>query len=419
MRQPGSSSPGYIRKGAILVKVVPSRGVSGPLGFESGGLACGIKASGKDDLGLVFSRKPAAVAASFTTNRVAAAPIIVAKENLGKTARAVLINSGNANACTGPQGLKDAHRMVSLAADQLKIDRTEVLIASTGIIGAALPMEALESGIKRLETARGELPDLAFSKAIMTTDAFYKQLAVEITLGGQAVVIGGTAKGAGMIAPDLAPHATMLAVLTTDAIVPAADLQAYLDKSLNQSFNSISVDGDTSTNDCVFALANGAAGAVVSSPNDRAVFQEALDYVCLQLAKMIVRDGEGATKLIVYKVAGAKTARDARQVAKTIADSMLVKTAFFGEDPNWGRFLMAAGKAGVDFEADDLDIDINGVPLVRSGQATGTDLAKVAAEMKGEEIQVWLNLNQGNYQDIFYGCDLSYEYVKINAEYST
>ena len=401
------------------MKIVPHKGVTAPEGFKAAGISCGIKSGGKKDLALVYSEIPAVTVAAFTDNRVVAAPVTVSAENLKGEARAVIINSGNANACTGPKGLLDARAMVNLTAARLGVEPRHVMVASTGIIGRPMPMDKVEAGIGVLDLDAGEQADIDFARAIMTTDAFPKHLAVEIELSGRPVRIGGAAKGAGMIAPRLVPHATMIAVVTTDAPMKKRDLHGHMTAALAKSFNAVTVDGDTSTNDTVFMLANGMAGDFKLSSPDKRVFQEALDYVCVQLAKMIVRDGEGATKLIEYKVVGAKKDADALKVAKTVANSILVKTAFFGQDPNWGRILAAAGRAGVALDPDDLDLDINGVPVVRSGQAADQDASRAAAEMKVEEIQVWINLNQGSCQAVFYGSDLSYEYVKINAEYST
>lgn len=401
------------------MKIIPGRGVSAPLGFKTGGTACGIKASGKKDLGLVLSESPASVAAAFTRNQVVAAPVVACRENIGETARAIIVNSGNANACTGRQGLEDAWSMIDLAAGGLGIDPGAVLVASTGVIGHPLPVPKIKAGLAELALEAGVEADANFSASIMTTDAFPKQVAVKVALSGGTVTIGGAAKGAGMIAPDMAPHATMLAFVTTDAPLSSKELQEHLCVTIEKTFNAVTVDGDTSTNDSIFLLANGKAGDFALTDADRRSFQESLDFLCLQLAKMIVRDGEGATKLIAYKVVGAKTAEDAAQVARTVANSLLVKTAFFGEDPNWGRLLAAIGRSGVELEPNDLDIDINGQALVRSGQSAQTDASKVAAAVRTEEIMIWINLNQGGYQTTVYGCDLGYEYVKINAEYHT
>ena len=403
----------------MSIKIIANRGISAPAGFEAAGLACGIKAGGKEDLGLVLSKTPAAVAAAFTTNKVVAASVEACRENLEEKARAVIVNSGNANACVGRQGLEDAWSMIDLTAGTFELDPHETLVASTGIIGRPLPMAAVKDGIAALKPEHGREADAAFSRAIITTDAFPKQLAIEVALTGGTVVIGGAAKGAGMIAPDMAPHATMLAFVTTDAPLAAAQLNEHLAATLKKTFNAITVDGDMSTNDSIFAFANGMAGDFELNKGDRRAFQEGLDYLCLQLAKMIVRDGEGATKVITYKVVGAKSADEAEQTARTVADSLLVKTAFFGRDPNWGRLLAAVGRSGAELDPDDLDIDIGGLPLVRSGKAAETDTAEVAERMKSDEIEVWINLNRGGYRKTIYGCDLGYDYVKINAEYHT
>lgn len=401
------------------MKIIPHKGVTAPKGFKAAGIACGIKASGKKDLALVYSETPAVAVAAFTDNRVVAAPVTVSKENLKGEARAIVINSGNANACTGPKGLIDANSMVKMTAARLGAEPGHILVASTGIIGRPMPMDKIEAGMELLDLSAGPEADMAFARAIMTTDAFPKQLAVEMELSGVTVSIGGVAKGGGMIAPSLVPHATMIAVVTTDAPIDRHELHGHMTEAISISFNAVTVDGDTSTNDTLFVLANGRAGEFELSAADKRVFQEGLDYVCVQLAKMIVRDGEGATKLIEYKVVGAKKDADALKVAKTVANSILVKTAFFGQDPNWGRILAAAGRAGVAFDPGDLDVDINGVPVVRSGQAADRDVSRAAAVMKAAEIQVWINLNQGSCQAVFYGSDLSYDYVKINAEYTT
>ncbi len=403
----------------MSIKIIVNRGVSAPVGFEATGLACGIKASGKDDLGLVWSKTPAAIAAAFTTNKVVAAPVEACRENLEEKARAIIVNSGNANACSGRQGLEDAWSMIDWAAGTFGLDPHEVLVASTGIIGQPLPMTAIKDGIAALRPEQGREADAAFSRAIMTTDAFPKQLAIEVTLTGGKIVIGGAAKGAGMIAPNMAPHATMLAFVTTDAPLTTGQLSEHLEITLKKTFNAITVDGDMSTNDSIFAFANGMAGDFELTERDLRAFQEGLNYLCLQLAKMIVRDGEGATKLITYKVIGAKSADDAEQAARTVADSLLVKTAFFGQDPNWGRLLAAVGRAGVELDPGDIDIDIGGLPLVRSGKAAKTNPTEIAERMKSDEIEIWINLNRGGYRKTIYGCDLGHEYVKINAEYHT
>ncbi len=401
------------------MKIVPQRGVSAPKGFKAGGIAAGIKAGDNKDLSLVYTENIATVAAAFTTNRVVAAPVVVCKNNFSSVAHAIIINSGNANACNGPQGLADAQSMVNLTAKKLGCKPSNTLVASTGIIGRPLPIKKVKAGIKKLSVSASEEADLAFAEAIMTTDAFPKQLAVEINFDNGPVWIGGAAKGAGMIAPDLKPHATTIAVVTTDAPIKHRELQVHMEETLSKSFNAITVDGDTSTNDSFFLLANGLAGGSTLSISEKHQFQKALDYICMSLAKMIVRDGEGATKLIEYKIVGAKTESDATSVAKSVANSILVKSAFFGEDPNWGRILAAAGRSGVDLNPDDLDLDINGMAMVRSGQGVDVDLTAVAKQLRAEEIRVWLNLNQGSYQAVEYGCDLSYDYLKLNSEYSS
>jgi glutamate N-acetyltransferase / amino-acid N-acetyltransferase len=401
------------------MKVIENGGLTTPQGFEAAAVACGIKASGNKDLSLVYSPSPAAVSAAFTANQVAAAPVVVSKANLGTTAQAIILNSGNANAVTGAAGIDDARAMVALTAARLGLAPGQVLVASTGIIGHPLPMAPVRDGIAALEPAAGPAADLAFAEGIMTTDAFPKHLAVEVELSGGPVAIGGSAKGAGMIAPDLAPHATMIAIVTTDAPLGQQDLDGFMAAAIAGSFNVITVDGDTSTNDCLFALANGRAGEFGLSAGDRRALREAFNYVCLRLAKMIVRDGEGATRLIEYTVTGAQTPGDAVTVAKTVADSLLVKTAFFGRDPNWGRILAAIGRSGVSIDPDRLEVDIGGAAVVRSGLAVETPGPRLALAMESEEIQVRIGLNLGAAQATVYGSDLSYDYVKLNAEYTT
>lgn len=390
--------------------------VAAPSGFRAAGVTAGIKSAGRD-VALIFSDRKASAAALFTTNRVQAPPITVSREHLRQgQARAIVANSGNANACTGEQGLADARRMAQVAAAALGIAPEEVLVASTGIIGHPLPMERIEAGIRQAAVDAGDRGELA-AEAIMTTDTRPKQLAVEFHLDGQTVRVGGIAKGAGMIAPHLA---TMLAFVTTDANVWPEVLQASLAASAARTFNCVTVDGDTSTNDTLFLLANGASGVAIrpGSPAHRK-FCHALDVVCLHLAKELARDGEGATKLIEIQVHGARSFAQAQKIGRTIANSPLVKTAFFGNDPNWGRILAAAGRAGVPLDPQRLALRLGDVALVEGGAPLPFDAAAARAVMERREVRLALDLGLGPVSATVWTCDLSYDYVRINAEYHT
>jgi glutamate N-acetyltransferase/amino-acid N-acetyltransferase len=390
--------------------------VAAPQGFRAAGVAAGIKSAGRD-VALIVSDRPASAAALFTTNRVQAAPIQVSRKHLaGGQARAVVVNSGNANACTGERGLADAERMTQIAGEALGLDAGEVLVASTGIIGHPMPMERIETGIRQAARELAEDGSVA-AEAIMTTDTRPKQIGVEFVIGGQPVRIGGIAKGAGMIAPHMA---TMLAFLTTDAAIWPEVLQASLAATVARTFNCVTVDGDTSTNDSIMLLANGASGAQVrpGSPAHR-LFCAALEEVCLHLAKELARDGEGATKLVEVQVHGARSFAQAQKVALTIANSPLVKTALFGNDPNWGRILAAAGRAGVAIDPQHLSLRIGDVRLVENGAPLPFDAATASAELKQPEVVISLHLGMGAVTATVWTCDFSYDYVKINAEYHT
>lgn len=409
---------------------VISGGVTAPKGFKAAGIACGIKKSGRKDLAVVFSQTPAVAAGVFTSNQMAAAPVALSCATLaaGQSWQAVVINSGNANACTGKQGLADAREMVSLTAGALSLEPESVLVASTGIIGELLPKKEVEKGICLAVKGLSEKGGSDAAEAIMTTDAYPKEFAVEFILNGETVRIGAMAKGAGMIAPELSCHpplhATMLAVMTTDAgLASKADALRFLKHAVSRSFNCISIDGDTSTNDSVFLLANGQAGAGVtgSCSDDRKaqVFQEALDFVCLELAKSIVKDGEGATKLATYRVTGAKDDSEAKKVARTVAGSLLVKTALFGQDPNWGRIAAAIGRSGAAVAPSKVEIFFGSEQVVKNGVSAGFKVEKVKKILEKPEIEVLIKLGLGQGEAVFYGSDLTYDYVKINAEYHT
>ena len=395
-------------------------GITGPKGFYAAGIHCGIKKV-KKDLALLFSSEPACAAGIFTTNKVPAAPVLVDKQQLEMSSsfRAILVNSGNANACTGERGLNDAWSMVDSTASALGIHRSEVLVSSTGVIGQYLPMAPIEAGIAEAVSMLDAGAHTSAAEAIMTTDKFPKELSVRFDLGGVEVTIGGMAKGSGMIAPNMA---TMLAFITTDAAISAGLLQSSLKDAADHSFNRISVDGDTSTNDMVLMLANGMAGnRELSDPADLRfqTFYEALEYLLVRLCKMIVVDGEGATKFIEIHVTGASSEQAAVQAAKAIANSNLVKTAIHGEDANWGRILAAVGYSGIDFNPADVEIFFGDVPILRKQYLI--DFSEEAAKrvLMQREIKITVDLCQGAASASFWTCDLSKDYVAINANYRT
>jgi len=392
--------------------------VCAPQGFRAAGVAAGIKPSGNPDVTLIVSDYPASAAGVFTTNRVVAAPVIVSREHLaGGAARAIAINAGNANACTGTQGMQDARRMAQVAAQLLEVPVEQVLVASTGIIGRPMPMDRLEAGLALAASELSAENGSQAARSIMTTDTRPKEIAVEITIDGVRVRIGGICKGSGMIEPNMA---TMLAFITTDAEVWPEVLQSALTSAVERSFNCVTVDGDTSTNDSLLILANGASGVRVTpdSPAHRA-FCEGLLHVCTHLAKELARDGEGATKLVEIQVHGARSTSQARTVGKSIANSPLVKTALYGNDPNWGRILCAAGYSGVPIDQDRLALTLCGYPLVREGEPVEFDEAAVSQAMREPEVLILLDLGQGRYSSTVWTCDFSYDYVRINAEYTT
>jgi glutamate N-acetyltransferase/amino-acid N-acetyltransferase len=393
-------------------------GVTTPRGFRAAGISAGIKASGAPDLALIVSDVPAQAAAVFTTNKMQAAAVLVSKEHLATsrgTVRAIVVNSGCANACTGDAGLNAARDMASETARIVGCPPEHVLVASTGVIGVALPIERVRAGLPVAFKALGSDQGPAAARAIMTTDLSPKEAAARITIGGREAAIGGMCKGAGMIEPNMA---TMLGFVTTDAAVPQRLLERALREAVHESFNAITVDGDSSTNDCVLLLANGASGAVVDDAA-YATFVEGLKTVCRELAIAIVRGGEGATKLVTVNVTGAATSAEARKAAKVIANSLLVKTAIHGGDPNWGRLICAAGRAGVAFDASRAAVTIGALVLFKDGQPHD-DLAPMAAEyLKGTDLTVGVDLGSGTASSTVWTCDLSAEYVRINADYRT
>ncbi|TVM03874.1 MAG: hypothetical protein CV087_03125 [Candidatus Brocadia sp. WS118] len=403
------------------VEVSTTGCIVAPRGFQAGSTYCGIKIA-KDslDLGIIFSEYPATGTALFTTNQIYAAPVKLSRKIIQKgRIRAFVVNSGNANACTGDQGYKDAEEMVRIAARYLKISEDELLIASTGIIGRPLPMDKINAGIQAAVNALGSTQahgnDMA--RAIMTTDTRQKAVAVRLKINNKDVTVGGIAKGAGMIAPNLA---TMLCFLTTDVSMPAMLLNECLRNSAESSFNRITIDGHMSTNDTIAIIANGAAGITIPvKSNELQIFQQGLDYVTSYLAKAIVLDGEGATKFVQIDVIGARSRSEATRIARSIADSPLVKTALNGEDPNWGRIVSAAGYAGVELDASKTTLYINNILIFAKGMPTQCDLNVLSTSMKNRDITIRLELGLGDYKDTVWTCDLSHEYVTINAEYHT
>jgi len=392
-------------------------GVTAARGYRAAGIHCGIKAERKD-LALIVSETLASAAGMFTTNLVKAAPVVLSQEKIQfGAAQAIVVNSGNANACTGPRGETDAREMARLTAEALGIAEEFVLVASTGVIGVPLPMDPIRSGIPRLVPALSG-DGRAAAEAILTTDAFVKTSAVQVRLGERMVTIGGMAKGAGMIHPRLA---TMLAFLTTDAAVPAPLLRMALRQAVERSFNVISVDGDTSTNDSVFLLANGQAGGAPLTADDDAFhrFTEALTVVASDLARLIVRDGEGATKLVTVAVRGARSPADARRVMSAVMTSPLVKTALYGGEPNWGRILAAAGRSGAALVPDRVEISIAGIPVASGGQGLPGALARAAEAMAQSEYEILIDLHLGSGEATGWTCDLNEGYVKLNAGYMT
>lgn len=387
-------------------------------GFKAAGIACGIKKNGKKDLALILSDAPASVAALFTTNTVKAAPVLLDMKRVKKgVARGVIINSGNANACTGKGGYEAASAMATLAERASGAKKGSIMVASTGVIGVPFPIKKVEAGINSLAGSLSYSGMRGAAEAIMTTDAFMKKASAKVYINGKRVTIAGIAKGAGMICPDMA---TMLAFFATDAEIKAPALRKALKSASDASFNSIIVDNDTSTNDTVMAFANGFSGCAEIRPGTKefVAFEKALRAVSLELAHMIVRDGEGATRFIEIELKGAASVASARKAARTIAESFLVKTAFFGGDPNWGRILAALGRSGVRMREEKVDISLNGVMVVKKGLDTGKEQAAAKA-MKEKEVKVSVALNSGNHSTKLWTSDLSFEYVRINSAYRT
>lgn len=393
--------------------------VAFPRGFRAAGVSAGIKKSGKKDVALIVSDRPAAAAAVFTQNRMAAAPVVVAREAAaGGRAQAIIVNSGVANACTGAAGVDDARDTAAYTAARLGCQPGEVLVASTGIIGKRLPMDALRAGIDAAAAALSAADGNAAAEAIMTTDTCMKAGAAEIVLDGKNVRFGVIAKGSGMIQPNMA---TMLCFITTDAAIAPALLQEALRDVTETTFNMISVDGDMSTNDMVAVLANGAAGntEIREKNDDYHRLRDTLHTLCADMARRIAADGEGATKLLAITVSGAHHFAAAKQVAMSVAKSPLVKTAFFGQDPNWGRVAAAVGYAGVPLQAERVAIAFGGITVYRGGVGLESDEDALRRVMQAREITLAIDLGDGDATATVWTCDLSYDYVKINGEYRT
>lgn len=402
------------------IQLIAGGTITSPQGFKANALNAGIRKS-KKDLAVLYSEQPAVAAALYTLNEFAAAPIQVTKAVLAqtKTLQAVVVNSGNANAYTGEQGIADAWATIKQAAESMHLDPAKVAVASTGVIGVALPMQIIEAGLTELAKAGlSKTGGSDFSEAILTTDLVTKELAVAVEVDGKQVIIGGSAKGSGMINPNMG---TMLAFVTTDAAIEPAALDRLLRSTTDATYNMVTVDGDTSTNDMVIALANGVAGnrALNEWHPDWLNFKEAFLYVNRELARKIAADGEGATKLITVTVIGAKDLKLAQVVAKTIVGSNLVKTAVHGADPNWGRVIMAIGNSGYQIEQELLDISFGEIEVISKGNVVDYDEAELVKELEQDEVKIKVNLNQGREKAKAWGCDLTYDYVRINAAYRT
>lgn len=399
----------------------PEGDIASPDGFRAAGVHCGIK-NKRLDLALVVSDPLANAAGLFTTNRVPAPPVVYCRQRLeeSQTAKALVVNSGNANACTGERGWKDTLEMALLVSKAVGCAPEQVLVASTGVIGRTMPMEALRSGVPLAAAALGADGQGA-AEAIMTTDTKKKNAAVRVQLSGGAVTIGGMAKGSGMIAPDMqpAPHATTLVFLTSDAVVGAEDLQELLGAAMAGSFNSITVDGDTSTNDTAICLANGASSVGLDSAEDREIFARSLMALATKLALDVVADGEGASRVIEVRVTGAADDGEAKKVARTVAESPLVKTAFCAGEPNWGRLMMAIGRSGCTIDPERIGISVGDLEIVRTGLGTDHLADDLIREMTRDEVTVAIELGLGRGQSTMWTCDLSEEYVRINARYLT
>lgn len=406
--------------GQALFKIVPEGSITTPQGFRAGGLHCGLKKTDRHDLGVIVCDVPASAAGVYTLNAFQAAPLKVTQEGIAVAGKlqAMVVNSGNANACTGQQGEADAREMRAATAQALGLAEHLVGVTSTGVIGELLPMEKVRSGIARLPGCLKLDGGNDFCQAILTTDLVQKMTCAEVMIDGKPIYIAGAAKGSGMIHPNMA---TMLGFMTTDAQVDSEDLQKLLSAITDSTFNMITVDGDTSTNDMVVVMASGLAGErkLNSEHPDWAAYVAAFQYVGEYLAKAIARDGEGATKLIEVQVVGAATENAARAIAKTIVGSSLVKSACFGADANWGRIIAATGRSGQAVNVDTVDIRLGDFTVLEQSRPVKFDEEQAAEYLKGELVVIFVNLHMGAEQATAWGCDLTYEYIRINAAYRT
>lgn len=401
----------------MIMKKISLKNIASPKGFKATGIHCGLKHK-KKDLALLFSEVPASVAGVFTTNAIKAAPLLITKDVVYQTGKmqAIIVNSGNANACTGKQGMADAYTMQKLTAEKLGIARNLVGVASTGVIGEMMKMDPVITGIQQLEPVDELEGAIGFSQSIMTTDTVTKDTAYKTMIDGKEVMIAGTAKGSGMIEPNMA---TMLGFITTDANIESKYLQSALKSITDITFNSITVDGDTSTNDMVIVMANGMAENNTLTPEhpDWENFVKTLHAVSQDLAKMIAKDGEGATKLIEVEVKGAISDVEARKIAKTVVGSPLVKTAVFGNDANWGRIIAAVGYSGATLDPFAITIYLGSTKVVENGEPVGFSEEDLIVYLKQPEVKIFVDIHQGAGHGLAWGCDLTYDYVQINASY--
>lgn len=393
-------------------------GVTAPQGFQAAGVEANIKYN-RRDLAVIYSEQEAAAAGVFTTNKVKAAPLLLTMKNLENgVARAIVVNSGNANACTGEQGMHNARMMAEKTAIVLDIKEEDVIVSSTGVIGVQLPIEKALEGIDKAAVHLSPKGGEHAALAIMTTDTFPKGIAVEFIIDGRTATIGAMAKGSGMIHPNMA---TMLGFITTDANVSHEALDKALKSAVNKSFNLVNVDGDTSTNDMAVVMANGMVGnkKIFIGDENWSIFQAAMEHVCVSLAKMMARDGEGATKLVEIIVKGARTEEDGRKAAMAINKSSLVKTAIFGEDANWGRILAAVGYSGADFDPNLVDVCIGDEKMAENGMGLEFSEERAKEILSKDHVLITVDMKLGEHEVTAWGCDLSYKYVEINADYRT
>lgn len=399
--------------------IIVKGGINAPKGFLSGAARAGLKKKG-DDIGLICSKFPAVADGVFTQNQVQAAPVIISKMHLKQDlmAQAIIVNSGCANCCTGERGIKDAGSMAEATAKQLGIKKEDVLVASTGVIGKFLEINKIKKVLPGLAKKISAKNSLNFARAIMTTDTFPKEFAVKVKIGQKEVTIGGVAKGSGMIHPNMA---TMLCFITTDIYITRRALKVALENAVNKSFNAITIDGETSTNDTVFILANGAAGNTLIDKVDKEfkVFSEALEKVAGELARMIVMDGEGATKFAAITVKNCPSYWQAVKVGRRIATSTLLKTCIYGGDPNWGRIAASLGTSGIRIKPDAFDIYLGNKQVVKNGTASGVKKEQLKGIFKGKEVSITVDLKMGKESATVWTCDLTEKYIQINSEYAT